>query len=219
VPGAEPVTAPRYRLILCTDGRAAREPAAWRARIGEALDAATDAPAALWLREPELEVPELVTLARDLADACAPRRIALLVGDRADVALCAGPAVGVHLPSGGLPPADARALLGPDRPLGRSCHLPDEVLEVRGVVDHATLSPIWPTDSKPSAPALGPGAIEACRGGAPVFALGGVTPERVGAALAAGAWGVAARGAAFSAHRPARAVAALLDALRAAENL
>ena len=55
-------------------------------------------------------------------------------------------------------------------------------------------SPIFPTASKPGHPGVGVAALaDVCAsvGTLPVYALGGITPERVGACLEAGAAGVA----------------------------
>jgi thiamine-phosphate pyrophosphorylase len=59
---------------------------------------------------------------------------------------------------------------------------------------YVTLSPIYPTASKPGVPARGPGWLaEAIKGlGIPALALGGMTAARTREVLEAGAWGIAA---------------------------
>ncbi len=52
---------------------------------------------------------------------CGPAGVPLLINDRVDVALAAGPGVGVHVGQSDLPAAEARRLLGPGRLLGVSC--------------------------------------------------------------------------------------------------
>jgi thiamine-phosphate diphosphorylase len=81
--------------------------------------------------------------------------------------------------------------------VGRSCHNADDVARAAAQrCDYATVSPIYPTVSKPGyGPTLGPSGLAAlCRPGLPVFALGGVVPDAVPDCLAAGAYGVAVMG-------------------------
>jgi thiamine monophosphate synthase len=93
-------------------------------------------------------------------------------------------------PGGGAPAASIaqpRSLL-----IGRSTHSVDEVLAARDEgVDYVTFGPIWATPGK-GAP-LGTAALaRAAAAGVPVYALGGVTLERLGELAAAGAAGAAA---------------------------
>ena len=82
--------------------------------------------------------------------------------------------------------------------VGRSCHDAGEVDRAAAEgCDYVFVSPVYPTDSKPGyGPALGPlGLAALCdRAPMPVYALGGVLPERVGECLRAGAHGVAVMG-------------------------
>ena len=67
-------------------------------------------------------------------------------------------------------------------------------------------SPVWAPLSKPTPPGLlGVDGLRRVveRTNRPVFALGGVTPERLGSALGAGAWGVASLGPMCDADAPA----------------
>lgn len=170
--------------------------------------------AALHLREKDLGGRDLLRLARALRDACRESGQLLLVNDRVDVALAAG-ADGVHLPSAGLPPAEARRLLGPARLLGVSCHSAADVRRARdGGADFATFGPVFETPSKrafgppPGLPAL----AEASALGLPLVGLGGVEPGNAAAVRAAGACGVAAIRAWLAAPDPAAAARALLPA-------
>lgn len=99
--------------------------------------------------------------------------------------------------------------------LGRSCH---DVTELRAAAeegcDYATLSPIFPTASKPGyGPALGVDALR--RPPLPVYALGGVTVSNAANCRAAGAVGVAVMGAVMRASDPPRIVSHLLAVLGA----
>ncbi|MCY4258475.1 MAG: thiamine phosphate synthase [bacterium] len=98
--------------------------------------------------------------------------------------------------------------------VGRSCHNLDEVraAELEGV-HYVTLSPIFPTESKPGyGPALGLNELRHVAGQTrlPVYALGGVHVGRVAACRAAGATGVAVQGAVARSSKPQAAIQAIL---------
>lgn len=89
-------------------------------------------------------------------------------------------------------------------------------------LDYVTLSPWWPSVSKPGhVPVLSrQGLAQACSGtNVPVLALGGVTPGRVGECLAAGARGVALAGAVWSAPEPAVVVAECVAAVQRSDAM
>ena len=171
---------------------------------------------AVHLREKDLGGRDLLELARALRAVCTEAGQLLLVNDRADVALAAG-ADGVHLPSAGLPTADARALLGPGRLVGVSCHGVDDVRRAHDAgASYATFGPVFDTPSKRAyGPPVGLAALrEAVPLGLPLVALGGVDVANAPDATAAGAHGVAVIRAWLEARDPAAAVAALLAAAR-----
>ncbi len=97
--------------------------------------------------------------------------------------------------------------------IGRSCHNAAEV-HALSIEDYVTLSPIFPTDTKPGyGPALAPGGAAALQAPVPWLALGGiVSPERVRQCAAAGAAGIAALGAIMRADDPAQAANDLAEA-------
>ncbi len=171
---------------------------------------------AVHLREKDLGGRELLSLARAVLRVCEVTGQLLLVNDRIDVALATG-AHGVHLPSAGAPPAEARRLLGPARLIGVSCHGEEDVRRaLAGGADFATFGPVFDTPSKRSyGPPVGLASLRAAvRIGLPLIALGGVDIAGAPAALAAGAQGVAAIRAWLTAPDPAQAVTALLAATR-----
>jgi len=216
-----------FRLYLITD----RNLAARRGGVVAVAEAALSAASAtaqagavaLQLREKDMEARALYELARALRELCSRYGAALLVNDRVDVAIAAG-ADGVHLPANSFALADARRLVGATRLIGVSTH---EAGEVRAAAtagaDFAVYGPVYEPLSKASygaargAESLG----AACRAaGLPVFALGGITAERIAElggtpALSEGGRpaGVAVIGAVFGADDPAAATRALLDAL------
>lgn len=184
------------------------------ARTAEVLAGIPPGRVAVHLREKDLGGAALLALARAVGAACRARGQLLLVNDRIDVALAAG-ADGVHLPSAGVPPADARRLLGPSALVGVSCHSAEDVRRARdGGASFATFGPVHETPSKRAfGPPPGLAALrEAARLGLPLVALGGMTAARVPEALAAGAAGVAAIRAWLEGPDPAAAVRALVSA-------
>ena len=145
-------------------------------------------------------------------------RVRVVVNRRVDVALAAG-ADGAHLGFDALPPAAARALLGPGAWLGVSAHAPEEVLALApALVSYAHLAPIFAPLSKPATrPALGLAPLaRACAGPVPVLAQGGITAANAAACLRAGAAGVAVTGELLHAADPAAAARALREVLEGA---
>jgi len=137
----------------------------------------------------------------------------LVVNDRIDVALAAG-ADGVHLPSAGISPAEARALLGEGRLIGVSCHSSLDVARaLEGGADFATFGPIFDTPSKRAyGPPVGLARLaEAARLGLPLLGLGGVDLSNAASVVEAGACGLAAIRAWLEADDPAAVVRDLLD--------
>lgn len=196
---------------LVTDRRLEPDPAA-RARA--ALAGIPPGRVAIHLREKDLGGRDLLLLARSLAGVCRASGQLLIVNDRLDVALASG-ADGVHLPSAGVPPQDARRLLGRGALVGVSCHSAADVERARdGGASYATFGPVWDTPSKRAygAPVGTEALREASRLGLPLVALGGVTPARAGEAFAAGASGVAAIRAWLEGPDAAGAVRAFLAA-------
>ncbi len=179
-----------------------------------ALGALPPGTGALHLREKDLGGRDLLALARALLAVCREADQLLLVNDRLDVALAAG-ADGVHLPSAGLPPAEARRLLGAGKLLGVSCHSAADVRRAKdGGADYATFGPVFETPSKRAfGPPPGLSALaEAAALGLPLVGLGGVEAGNAAAVRAAGACGVAAIRAWLAAADPGAAARSLLPA-------
>jgi len=185
---------------------------------------------ALQLREKDLGGRELYQLATALRPICTRHSARLLINDRIDVALAAG-ADGVHLPGDAIALADALRLMGPSRLIGVSTHSAAEAADAAAAgADFAVFGPVWSPLSKAGyGPARGAESLgAACRAaaGMPLFALGGVTAERVaslgatcGADAACGGVrpaGVAVIGAVFGADDPVAAALTLARAMRRA---
>jgi thiamine-phosphate pyrophosphorylase len=166
--------------------------------LRDAVAAAVDGGArAVVLREKDLPDDDRDRLAETLRALLDPVGGVLV---RAGAAGCAGSAgaAGTAGAAGAVHLAAADAFPRP-RPalVGRSCHSPEELARARAEgCDYVTISPVFPTASKPGyGPALGPAGLAALVAGAPpAYALGGIRPADVPACLAAGARGIAVMG-------------------------
>ncbi|RZU33894.1 thiamine phosphate synthase [Blastococcus saxobsidens] len=164
------------------------------------------------------ELYELTLAVRD-ALAGAPG-VALFVNDAVDVALLAG-ADGVHIGQDDLPPAEVRALLGPDRLLGLSAGTTAEMAATLalppGTVDVVGIGPVWATPTKPDAgTGLGPGGVAALAAraraaGLRTVAIGGIDAAR--ATSVTGVDGVCVVSAICAAPDPEAAARALRSAV------
>jgi len=197
---------PSPPILLITDRRQAARP------LADVVDRAL-AGGCRWvsLREKDLPTPDLTDLVRRLLPLVRRAGGVLTVhGDLTAAALCDG----VHLPAGGNVAA-ARSALPSGARIGLSCHTVAEVAAAKAAgADHVTLSPVFPTVSKPGyGPALGAGPLrQAAAAGPPVLALGGVDAGNAAACRAAGAAGVAVMGGIMRSADPAAAMAALIAA-------
>jgi thiamine-phosphate diphosphorylase len=162
-------------------------------------------------RDPEATGSELSALAERLLGIAAPAEAALIVSGRPDLA-AALPAHGVQLRALDLPPAEARRVM-PNGWIGRSVHSLDEGAAAVGAgADYLVAGSIWPSATHRGRPAAGLGLITTLAAlGRPVFAIGGVTPERAREARAAGAFGVAAIRAVWEEGQAAELVEAWIE--------
>ncbi|GAB4143537.1 MAG: thiamine phosphate synthase [Planctomycetota bacterium] len=158
------------RLCLITDGRADLN---GLVRLVErALEGGVRA---VQLREPGLSARQLASLAERLMPDFEQVGGLLLVNDRADLA-AAGVCHGVQIGHRSLPPARARAAVGPDRLVGCSVHEPADIEQCAlAGCDFGVLAPVLPTPSKPGVPHLGidRAARWTERAGLPLLWLGG----------------------------------------------
>ena len=131
--------------------------------------------------------------------------------------LAAEMGVGLHLGQRGPLIESVRARRGRSLRIGFSAHETKEgIAAVAAGTDYLFFSPIFPTSSKPGHPGVGIVTLKAfCAAVAPVpvFALGGISPDRVSACLDAGVYGVAILGGILRAPDPAAAVHRYLQAV------
>ncbi|MDI6098526.1 thiamine phosphate synthase [Actinoplanes sp. NEAU-A12] len=178
-------------LVVLTDRRSAAGPL-------ERVVAAAVRGGAAWvvLRERDLGYAERAALATRLESVVPPGRL-----------IVAGPdplgATAVHL-AGADPLPSGIALVG------RSWHGTEDL----SGVDYVTVSPVYPTSSKPGyGPALGVTGAAEMRAPLPWLALGGIdSAARAAACVAAGAAGVAVMGAVMRSPDPERTARELASA-------
>jgi hydroxymethylpyrimidine kinase/phosphomethylpyrimidine kinase/thiamine-phosphate diphosphorylase len=132
------------------------------------------------LRERGLPPEALLAEARACAGAARAAGVLLVVNDSPDLARAAD-ADGVHLGQDDGRIADARAILGPERLVGRSTR-GRAMLDAaaREGADYASVGPVWATPTKPGRPAIGLAAVAdaARRAQLPWFAIGGIDARR-----------------------------------------
>ena len=147
------------------------------------------------VRERDLDGGPLMHLVSGCVAAVRGTRTRILVNDRLDVALAAG-AHGVHLRGDSFSASRARTLSPPGFLIGRSVHSVDEAVAAahEGGLDYLIFGTVFASASKPDVVPAGMAALSAVARATrlPVLAVGGITLERVGEVLNAGACGVAA---------------------------
>lgn len=171
---------------------------------------------AIQLRERDLPVRDLLSLAHEVHDMAVGCGSQLLINDRIDVALALERA-GVHLRGDSLPLPATRLLLGSHRLLGISVHSVKEAVEAeKAGADYVVLGPVYETPSKQAyGPPIGLRTIEEVSRlvKIPILGIGGITAARVHDVRHAGAFGVAVITAVLVADDVESATRALLGAV------
>ncbi|MDH6115902.1 thiamine phosphate synthase [Kitasatospora sp. GAS204B] len=203
------------RLYLCTDAR--REQGDLEQFLDAVLANGVDL---VQLRDKGLEAKQELEFLEVFAAAAERHGKLFAVNDRADVAHAARPQL-LHLGQDDLPVPAARAILGPDVLIGRSCHAESEVAGAIAEpgVDYFCTGPLWPTPTKPGRPAPGLGLVEYAAKQStdrPWFAIGGIDLGNLDQVLAAGARRVVVVRAITAAEDPGAAAAELARRVRAA---
>jgi thiamine-phosphate pyrophosphorylase len=200
---------PSFALYLITDGSA---PLKLLAAVRDALGQVQSGRVAVQLRDKKLEGRALHDLALELRRITREHGSALLINDRIDVAR-AVQADGVHLPEHGVSIEAARALLGEEALIGKSCH---DLVGLRHAAesgaDLAVLSPVFESPRKGATLGVERFGELAREVALPVYALGGIRIENAGRLRGSGAAGLAVISAVFEASDRAAAVVQLLDA-------
>jgi thiamine-phosphate pyrophosphorylase len=170
------------------------------------------------IREKDLNSDERQKLVETILRIAEPYDAKILVNADLKIAEIAH---GVHLPQG-QSCANARATLGPDKIIGVSAHsLGEAGAAASAGADYATISPMFPTQSKPGyGPPLYLDGLKrvAAKVTIPLVALGGVTAATALSCRRAGAFGVAAMGTIMRASDPAISVYDILNQWYAGDN-
>ncbi|MET9322619.1 thiamine phosphate synthase [Streptomyces sp. NPDC003038] len=202
------------RLYLCTDARKRQ------GDLPEFLDAVLAGGVDIvQLRDKGMEAGEELEHLQVFAEAARRHGKLLAVNDRADVAHAIGSDV-LHLGQGDIPVPAARAILGEDLLIGRSCHAEAEVdaAAAEPGVDYFCTGPCWPTPTKPGRFAPGLGLVRYAASldqERPWFAIGGIDGTNLDEVLDAGATRVVVVRALTEATDPGAAAADLAKRVRA----
>ncbi|MBW3640209.1 MAG: thiamine phosphate synthase [Actinobacteria bacterium] len=204
----------RARLYLCTGARP---------DLAEFLDAVLSGGVdVVQLRQKGLEAKQEIALCEVVAAAASRHGALWSVNDRADVAYATRPDV-LHLGQDDLPVGVARALLGEQMLVGRSCHDEAQVAAAaeQPGVDYFCVGPTWPTPTKPGRVAPGVALLRyatALRTERPWFAIGGIDAGNLDEVLATGARRVVVVRALTEAVDPYAAAVGLAGRLAAADR-
>ena len=187
-------------------------------RAVASVDDGSGADVALHVRGPRTDGRTIHRLAADLLEGADSVGCALVVNDRADVALAVG-AAGVHLGARSLSLADVMGLVEGPRVVGVSVHsVADAAAAAEGGASYLVAGHVWATPSHPGEAGRGCTWLREVVGASnavPVVAIGGVTRDRVPEVLETGAGGVAVLGGIWNEPDPAEAVVDYIQALNA----
>lgn len=184
-------------LIIVTNRKLCRDD--FPARLGRLAEAG---PEAIILREKDLGQQEYEQLARQVLSICKENKVKLIINKNIDIA------AKLNIPLIHLSMEELRLnknMLGQFKCTGVSVHSADEAVEARELgAGYLIAGHIFPTDCKKGLPPRGMDYLrEVCsRVDIPVFAIGGITRERVQAVLETGAKGVCVMSEAMTCREP-----------------
>jgi thiamine-phosphate pyrophosphorylase len=171
------------------------------------------------LREKELNDRQLLERARRVRKATCKLGVLFIVNDRPDIARLAE-ADGVHLGQDDLPIKESRRIVGPDTLIGVSTH---DLAQLRQAMldgaNYVGVGPTFPSGTKQFNKLSGLEFVRQAMAetSLPAFVIGGITPDTIADAIAAGARRVAVSQAICAAEDP-RAVAAALSKILASSS-
>lgn len=174
----------------------------------------------LQLREKNLSDAEMLRRVRELRELTREHGALLIVNDRCDMALLAE-ADGVHLGQEDLPVEEARGLVGEEVIVGLSTHNVEQAASAAEQgADYIGVGPAFATATKGYTSGGGAELVEELCAATelPAVAVGGITPEKAGRVVAAGARAVAACGALCGVEDPEAAARAFRRAVEEART-
>lgn len=185
-----------FRVYLITDRKVSTKPLPEAVRL--ALEGGVRA---IQLREKDLPIRELLSLAHELRSITREFGAKLFINDRVDVAVSVD-ADGVHLGTRSMPPEGARKVVGKGMFIGVSTHNLEEAKAAEaGGADFITFGPVFETPSKAEyGPPVGLEVIKSLvyEVKMPVFAIGGIHGGNIKQVILSGVAGVAVISAIFS---------------------
>ncbi len=193
-----------FRLLVISDRKLCRHKSLEEI-TREAFSAGVKA---FQLREKDLPASELLSLARKIKKISIKSHAKLIINDRLDIALLAN-ADCIHSPENGINAKDVKNQIK-NLIVGKSTHSVESALKAeRDGYDYILFGPVFRTKSKIKC-GKPKGITElkkVCRTvKIPVFALGGINPERAIRCIKAGAHGAAVIGAIFNSKNVKRTV-------------
>jgi thiamine-phosphate pyrophosphorylase len=208
-PGGAQLSGALSRLMLVTDRLETRG----RDLVDVVEAAVAGGVGLVQVRERDLPEARVEALLRRILERLRGTQAQLLVNGHPALALMLD--VGLHLPASAPP-------LTPPGPTfyGRAVHDEAEARQaLTEQVSHVVVGPVFSTESKPGH--LGAGLATLGRlarlvAPIPVYAIGGLTADRVVSVVSAGAYGVAVRSAILGAPDPEQAARAFTEALKPA---
>ena len=171
---------------------------------------------AFQLRVKDVDEHQLARLAEPLQRICADAEVAFIVNDSMALAKRLG-ADGVHLGQSDGDIREARALLGPDAQIGKTCHDSRHFAMEAGEAgaDYVAFGAFYPTTTKPSHYRPPPSILSwwSCLFEIPCVAIGGITPDNAKPLVDAGADFISVCQAVWGQDDPRKAVEGFRDVL------
>jgi len=175
----------------------------------------------LQYRNKKASARELFECSKRLSSLLTPQDVTFVVNDRADVAWAAG-ASGVHVGQEDLEAEAARAVIGKGKLLGVSTHTLEQFERAAASsADYIAVGPVFSTSTKANPdPVVGIELIRRVRvlTDKPIVAIGGITLERAGEVIQAGADSVAVVSNILLAPNPGQRARNYIDVLAAAKH-
>ncbi|MFQ5603356.1 MAG: thiamine phosphate synthase [bacterium] len=195
-----------FKLYLITDRRQIKN-ASLPDRLREVVSLGVKA---IQLREKDLSPVAFFHLAKEIKEICKKSQTKLLINDRVDIARALD-LHGVQLTSQSLPAEAARKCLSSEKLIGVSTHsLAEAYLAENAGCDFILFGPIFQTHSKMKyGPPQGLSVLSEITTNlqAPIFAVGGIDPEKAKWCLEHGAAGVAVISAVMQAENVEKIIA------------
>jgi thiamine-phosphate pyrophosphorylase len=164
---------------------------------------------------------QYLALSREIAETLRPHGVSFFVNDRPDVAFLAG-AAGVHVGQDDLDVEQAGRVVGREKFVGVSTHNLEQFdAAAASSADYIAVGPVFSTSSKANPdPVVGLEFIRKVRRltDKPIVAIGGISLERAGSAIEAGADSVAVISGILGAPDPALRAREYMDVLESAKR-